>query len=192
MVVDALQKGKVVVLPTDTVYGFSCLASSAKAVRKIRQIKKRNAKKSFLLLLKSYCQLHDFCRVSAKQDKFLRTVWPPTTRALQDSKYVFKKKPTTVILESKNKLPNILENKDGSLAVRLPKNKFLMAVLKKVNQPLVSTSLNISGKAAVNIGDIEKKFDVLPDIVVDCGVPKTKKPSRLLDARDVGKIKVLR
>jgi len=178
-VIKILKDGKVAVLPTDTIYGLSALAADEKALKKIYKIKKREKKKSLLILVKSYCMLKKYCRVSKKQDEYLRKIWPG---------------PVTVILQHKGNLPTVLTGGADSVAVRLPKNDFLIKIIKGVDQPLVSTSLNLSGRPVLdNLAGIEKCFKTAqPDLLVDAGKAKRKKPSRLIDLRDINNIKILR
>ena len=192
LIVEYFKKGKVVVLPTDTIYGFHCLASDSKAIDKIYEIKKRNKSFPVSVLVKSYCMLHNYAYVSAKQDKYIRTIWSKTTRMTHDKTCIYKKKPTTFIFKSREKLPKQVSADTGALAIRLPKNDFLITIIKKVNIPLISTSLNMSTKKDVEVRDIKKNFKVLPDLVVDAGDIKNKKSSKIIDISDINNIKIVR
>jgi len=189
---DYLLNGKIVVLPTDTVFGFSCLATNENAINKIYKIKKRDKDKPFLVLVDSYCKLKDYFYVSLKQEKYLRTIWPAKSRDV--GVYNPKLKPTTVILRSRGKLPKALIAGDGNGAVRLANDELIAKVIKRVGCPIVSTSLNVSGGTVVReINEIKNVFKGnLPDLVVDTGSVKKKKPSKLLDITDIGDIKIIR
>ena len=191
---DYLLKGKVVVLPTDTIYGLHCLATDAKAVNKIYKIKKRDKTSPVSIIVKSYCMLHNYAFVSTKQDKYIRSIWPKTTRDAQNSEYKHKNKPTTFILRDRCKLPKQVTVNTESLAVRLPKDDFLITILKRVNMPLISTSLNISGRKNINnLNNLNRYFKInKPDLVVDAGLLKQKKASSIIDIRDINNIKILR
>jgi len=184
---------KTIVYPTDTVYGLGCIATSEKAVKKIYKIKKRNKKLPLIILVKSLCMTKKYAKVSKKQDKYLRTVWP----SRGGPEKVFKesvKTPKTIILESRGLLGVDTLGVDNSIALRLPNNDFLSTILKKIDLPIVSTSLNISGESAiVNIDDIERKFkDLKPDLIIDAGRLKRKKSSSIIDIRGIDKIKKIR
>lgn len=191
LIVDYLQKEKVVVLPTDTVYGLHALASSEKAIKKIYKIKERESGFGLVHLMKSYCQVHNYCYVSKKQDQYMREYWAPTTRDLQSVEYKYNKKPTTFVLRNRGALPNIASGKSPNTAVRLPKNDFLLTILKRVNLPLVSTSFNVSGKEEVLFDRIEVAMKILPDLLVDAG-KIGKKESRIIDISDFNNIKTIR
>ena len=183
LIVKKLENGSVLVLPTDTVYGLSCLASSKKAIDKIYKIKKRAREKKFILLMKSFCMVRKYCFLSVAQYKFLK-------------ERIDKEKPLTVVLRSREKLPKYLRQ-ENSVAIRIPaSNDFLMNVLKKVNEPIVSTSLNLSGnKEIVGTKKIKyffKRKKVLPEMFVNIGEPITQKPSTIADIRDMKRIVILR
>ncbi len=180
-VVDYLNRGKVIVYPTDTIYGLGCDATNKKAIEKIFKIKKREKSKALLILVKSWCMVKRYTFLSAKQDKYMRALWPG---------------PVSAILKKKESLPDNLTGDRDSIAVRMPKNDFLINLIKKFDKPLVSTSVNLSGeKSLSNPEEIIKYFKnkkEKPDIIIDASKTKKKKPSRLIDIRDVNDIKILR
>jgi len=183
-----LKQSKVMAYPTDTVYGLGCLARSRQAVKKVHQIKRRIKKKGFqlrpigekplLVLVSDYKMLVQYCKVGSKQLKYLKKVWPG---------------PVTVILRLKKKMPKELTGGLHTLAVRLPKNEFLIKIIKTVGQPIVSTSLNLVGdKPLTSVAGLNDYFKkVKPDLVIDAGIIKGR-PSKLIDLTDVNNIKVLR
>ncbi|MFA6106393.1 MAG: L-threonylcarbamoyladenylate synthase [Patescibacteria group bacterium] len=180
LIVNFLNQGKVIAYPTDTVYGLGCLATDAKAVRKIFKIKKREKKKPLLILVKSLAMAKKYCRINKKQDEYLKMAWSRSV-------------PLSVVLESRGNLPRILRGGGRSIAVRLPKNDFLIKIIKKTGAPLVSTSLNLSGEPLIkDVSETEKIFkQYRPDLVIDAGELKAK-PSRLVDLRDINHVKILR
>jgi len=91
-------------------------------------------------------------------------------------------------------LPRELTAGTSSLAVRLPKSEFLFKIITGVGQPIVSTSLNISGQKSLNnLNNLDNYFKkVRPDLVVDAGRAKRVKPSKLVDLRNMTQIKILR
>lgn len=186
--------GKVVVYPTDTVYGLGCVAIDMKAIKKIEKIKNRTEQKSYILLTKSFCMTKKYAKISKEQDKYLRSVWVARTNSPKINKKN-EENPTTLILDAKLGALSDCVLKDGSLAMRLPKNDFLSKILVKVNLPIVSTSLNISGqKPLSSLDDIEKYFKTtkLPDIVIDAGKVSKTKTSKIVDIRDIKNIKKIR
>jgi L-threonylcarbamoyladenylate synthase len=187
LVAGSLKKGKIAVLPTDTIYGFSGLADDVRVIKKIKRLKKRHqgyANKPFLILISDLTMLKKYAYVSDRQAILLKKIWGPNTR------------PTTVILRSRGRLPKELLGSADGLAVRLPKSEFLIKIIKKVKRPLISTSLNISGQENINDLRLVLRYWPLrscqPDLLIDAGVIRQKKASRLLDLRPAGKPLILR
>ncbi len=178
LIVDYLKRGLVVAYPTDTVYGLGCDARNADAIKKINKIKGEKGNKPLLILISDFKMLKKYCFASPPQTDYLKKIWPG---------------PVTAILKRRPNLPKELTGGLNSLAVRLPKNDFLIKIINEVGFPIVSTSLNKKGdKPLRNPQNLEKHFKYLPDLAVDAGEYEKTKPSRLIDLRDVKNIKVIR
>lgn len=178
MIVDFLKRGKVIVYPTDTIYGLGCLALDKKAIDKIYRIKKRKKKKPLLVLIADFKMLRKYFQVDKNQAAYLRKIWPGKV---------------SVILNKKPVLPNYVSAQMSSVAARLPKSGFLTKMIKELGAPLVSTSLNISGEKQLDrVGNLGHYFKTTkPDLIIDTGTIKGK-PSRLIDLRNISRIKILR
>lgn len=178
-IINYLQPGKVIVYPTDTIYGLGCLATDRKAISKIFRIKKRGKNKPLLILIDSFAMLKKYCLVSKKQLDYLHQIWPG---------------PISVVLKSRGILPRELTGDLNSTAVRLPQNDFLIKILRKIKVPLISTSFNISGQGhLIKVDGIERYFNTnQPDLIIDASISKRSKPSKILDLRDINNIKILR
>lgn len=184
LIAGSLQIGQVLVLPTDTIYGLSCLASLIKPIKQIYRIKKRDAKNPLLILVSDLKMAKKYVAISPVQTRFLRKAWAKN------------QPPTTIILKDLNKLPSELARGSDGLAIRLPKSKFLIKIIKKVDCPLVSTSLNLSGEKNINdFSKLNKYFprkSNRPDLVIDAGRARKRKPSRLIDLRNEDKPIIIR
>lgn len=131
-----LKKGNVVVLPTDTIYGFACIVSNKETINRIYEIKNRPKEKSFIVLCADLKMLKKYFVLEEFQEEILQIF-------VNDAKAL----PTTFILKPKKeiiKLLNVAEN--IGVAVRLPKNKFLSKIIGELNAPLISTSCNLVDK----------------------------------------------
>jgi tRNA threonylcarbamoyl adenosine modification protein (Sua5/YciO/YrdC/YwlC family) len=168
------RKSKTIVLPTDTIYGIHCLAFDRKGMNKICNIKKRDKKKPFIILVSSIAMALRFCAVNKKQKELLKYYWRHN-------------KPTTVILKAKSKFGM------ADFAIRLPKNDFLIKIIKRLNSPILSTSLNVGGEKNLeildNINAYFKKYK--PDVVFDAG-KQIGKPSKIINLTDPENIKIIR
>ena len=209
----------VVVYPTDTIYGIGCLATDKNAIKKIFKIKQRGKQKGMIILVDSIKMAKKYCEISKEQEKILEEVWlltkPRPSPLLSKERgklplpFLTKGEAVTLILKSRGILPKELSGGKKTLAVRLPKNDFLIKLIKKAGAPIVSTSLNLSGeKPLKNVKDLEKtlhvnlyfgsirnkkigNFKKKIDLVIDAGTVKGR-PSRVADIRDVEKIKIIR
>ena len=179
----AIKEGIVVVFPTDTVYGFLADAFNKKAVNKIFKIKKRPRSKPLAVFVKDLKMAKKLAYIDepasakgygeAKQEKILKKYWP--------GKFTFILKARKIETRS---LLNLTLGKGGTIALRIPKYKFLNDLLKKINRPLAQTSVNISGKPALSkISDIKEFIgrSDLPILVIDGGDLKKSKLSRIID-----------
>src|SRR3990167_204512 len=118
-----LKKGGVVVCSTDTVYGFLADASNKKAVEKIYKIKKRPKSKPLSVFVKDIKIAKEIAIIDEKQEKRLKKYWP--------GKYTFILK-----LKVESRKLKVFGIKKNSIALRIPKYKFLNDLLKKINRPL--------------------------------------------------------
>ncbi len=178
IIADNFKQGNVIAYPTDTIYGLGCMADNAITIDRIHKIKNQPPNKPLLVLVSDYKMLLHYCFVNAKQKKYLKLIWPG---------------PVTVILKLKKKMPAGLSGGLNTLAVRLPKNDFLIKIIKMVGTPIVSTSLNIVGKKPLNsVTGLNKYFKKdKPDLVVDAGKIMGQ-PSKLVDITNIENIKILR
>ncbi len=173
-IVLALKKGQVIALPTDTIYGLSCLATSAAAIKKIAAIKKRpfDGARHYLMLVSSVAQARKYVFINRRQNES----W---ARLRQGSRKV------TVMLPSRKLLPQELEANREVLSLRLPASDFLRKIVKLSGAPLVSTSFNLHGQEAfanmLAARDFFQEERAKPDLIIDGGRSRAGKPSRLVD-----------
>ncbi|MCX6718148.1 MAG: L-threonylcarbamoyladenylate synthase [Candidatus Staskawiczbacteria bacterium] len=171
-IVTALENGAVVVCPTDTVYGFLADATNKKAVDRIYKIKKRSKTKPLPVFVKDFKMAKELAEIDEKHAKALKSKWP--------GKYTF------ILNKKKVKLYGTDKN---TIALRIPKYKFLNDLLKKINKPLVQTSVNISGNSTLaKISDIIEQFGKYDIIIIDAGNLKKSKPSKIIDLTNNNKI----
>jgi len=174
--------GKVLVCPTDTVYGLICDAKNEKAVKKLFQIKKRSKGKPIPIFVRDIKMAESFAHINENQKNFLEKVWLGKI---------------TVVLKRKEDcgLPKILFGKIRTIGLRIPNFELVNILLKKLNQPLTGTSANISGRpASTKIKEVLKQFENKknqPDLILDFRDLKPSRPSKVIDLTK-GKIKILR
>jgi len=178
-IAEELKKGKVVALPTDTVYGLIADATDKKAVEKVFKIKKRKKDKPLPFFINSLEMANDFATMDKKQKRFLKSVWPGKT---------------TIVLNRRKK-GKLYGAGKKTIALRIPKNKLILGLIKKIGNPLTATSANISGKFfATSAKEVLKQFQgnkYQPDLIINSGKLKSAKPSKIIDLTGP-KIKILR
>jgi tRNA threonylcarbamoyl adenosine modification protein (Sua5/YciO/YrdC/YwlC family) len=167
-IAENLRKGKVIVCPTDTVYGLVAAATDKKAVDKIFKIKKRLKTVPLPIFVDNLDEARKLAIIGEKQERFLKKVWPGKT---------------TVVLKrkTKTKLYGVV---DETIALRVPKYKLVNDLLAKARIPLIGTSANISGKPATGrIKEVLKQFQgkkFQPDLIVGAGNLERAKPSTVI------------
>lgn len=172
-----LKKGKVGVIPTDTLYGLVGQALNLETVEKIYSLRKRNKDKPMIILVSSLNNLNQFnIELTEKQKEFLEKAWP---------------NPLSVILPCMDEKFKYLHRGKKSLAFRMPKNEKLLQILKQTG-PLVAPSANIEGEIpSENIDDAKRYFGEKIAFYMDGGKIKSQ-PSTLISLDNNGAVKILR
>jgi len=170
--VEYLERGQVIVCPTDTVYGLLADAANDKAVEKVFEIKKRSKKKAIPIFVKDTKMAKKIAIMDKDMEEFLEELWPG--------------KITVALKKKKNcGLPKILFGKRKTIGLRIPNHKLVREILKKINKPLTGTSANISGRASsTRIKEILEQFEeqeVKPDLILDAGNLPKNFPSTVVD-----------
>lgn len=130
-VVEIIEEGKIILYPTDTIWGIGCDATNANAIKRIYELKRREEKKSLIILVNDVEMIKDY--VNHPSEKLLLYLSQQN-------------RPTTCIFQNAVHLPGILVNEDGTIAIRIVNDPFCKMLIAKLNKPLVSTSANISGE----------------------------------------------
>lgn len=163
-IVSVLKADGVIAMPTDTIYGFSCLANE-KAIAKLIQMKKCGNNKMFILLVSESYPLEKLVNLNNKMKDFIKQNTPnPVTMILPKSQNAF--------------LPG--QFNIDTRAIRMPKDDFLQSILNEVGF-MISTSCNIH--SAENLNDpqmIQKTFPQL-DAIVENESPQDEIASTIVD-----------
>jgi len=163
--VDFLKSGKVIIIPTDTVYGFSGIVPLTDS--KIRHIKGREETKPFIQLISAPEDILSL--TDSKIPKKLLDLWPGAL--------------TLIVKNSTD---------TGTTAYRCPGDAWLRTILKECSSPIYSTSVNRSGKQILDsIDSIIAEFSKEVDLIIDDGNKKNALPSTIVDVTN-STIKILR
>lgn len=168
--VEYLKNSRILIIPTDTVYGFSGIAlpSDEKDTdSKIKAIKGRDQTKPFIQLIASPQDLKNY--TDDKIPSKLLSYWPG---------------PLTIIVNNKHT--------ENTTAFRCPGDAWLRSILKETGCPIYSTSVNRSGFPILDTQEqIIKEFEKDVDLIITDGDKKNALPSTIVSICD-GQVKVLR
>lgn len=165
--VEVLEKGGVILYPTDTIWGLGCDAENEEAVKRIFKIKMRDEAKSVISLVLNQKMINRYVKLAGSSYKL----------------FTQEKEPQTVIVKNVKNLANNIITKENTAAFRVPKHNFCKKLLKCFNKAIVSTSANVSGEQT------NFYFETIPNSIkesVDFIVPQkyegysTHKPSRIV------------
>jgi L-threonylcarbamoyladenylate synthase len=172
-----LKSGGVGIIPTDTLYGVVGSALKKEAVERIYELRKRDLKKPMIILISSVGELKLFgVKTNSAQKKILKKLWPGKV---------------SVILDCPLKKFEYLHRGGKTLAFRLPKDKKLLAILKKTG-PLVAPTANLAGeKPTLTCAEAEKVFGSKVNFYVDAGKLESP-PSTLVKVGGKGEMEILR
>ena len=126
-----LQKGGVILYPTDTIWGLGCDATNEKAVKKIYQIKKRELDKPLIVLVDGVEMLKTY----------VDEIHPRVETLL-----VLHRRPLTLIHPAYHSLPNIVSGGQPSIGIRVVQDDFCRELISEFGKPIISTSANISSR----------------------------------------------
>ncbi len=178
--VEFLKKGKIILYPTDTIWGIGCDATNSKAVQKIYKIKGRSESKSMILLLNSTAKLKDYVEdVPEIAYELIENALSPLT---------------VVYYGAKNIAKNLIAD-DGSIAIRIVKGEYCAKVIENFGKPIVSTSANLSGQPSPkHFDEISSELKEKVDFVADIFRNKIRslKPSTIIRIQKNGNFEVLR
>ena len=173
--VKSIKDGGIVIFPTDTVYGIGCDPYNKSAVEKIYKIKNREKGKLFPILGFSKNELSKIARFDEKANKIIEKFWPGQL---------------TLVLPLIDKKLKTSMNLEGKIAVRVPNNNCVLAVLEQCKL-IIGTSANVSGFSSFsNPNDCEKNMSNY-DVLLDGGIISSKGESTIVEINQKG-VKILR
>lgn len=178
--IEVMNRGGVILYPTDTIWGLGCDATNEEAVKRIYEIKRRNDAKALITLVDS----------EAKIDFYVREV-PEVAWQLID----VAERPLTIIYDgARNLAPNLLAE-DGSAGIRITKEEFSRNLCMRMRRAIVSTSANISGEPSPKcFADISPEILKAVDYVCTSRRNETHNPpaSNIIKLGVGGEVKVIR
>ncbi len=157
-IVETLQKGGVIIYPTDTIYGIGCDIFQPKAIERICRIKQVVPQKA---------QLSFICYDLSDLSKYTKSISTPLYRLLKSHL----PGPYTFILPASREVPKLLKSKKDTIGLRVPGNNIARTIIHELGHPILSASL--PGEMIEEYTDPEMMFENfgnLVDLVIDGGI----------------------
>ena len=173
-----IKQVKIVVFPTETVYGIGTNGLDEKAVRKLYEVKKRPPNKPISLLVSNMEMVKSIAKdITEIEYKIMEKFFPG---------------PLTIILKKKDIVPDIVTAGQETVGVRMPSGEIARKLVELSGVPIATPSANISGQpSGTNLSEIKEQFKKNVDFYIDGGNSELGISSTIVQVID-GKIKILR
>jgi len=162
--VEILQKGGVVVFPTDSGYAIGCHLDDKPALDRIKRIRRLDDKHNFTLICRDLSDVGLFAKVGNTQYRLLKQFTPGA--------YTF-------ILDATSEVPRrLLHPKRKTIGIRVPDNASVQALLAELGEPIMSSTLILPGaeEPMTDPENIRDKLEHELDLIIDggfCGLEAT-------------------
>ena len=165
-VCQSLDAGRLIVYPTDTLYGLGCDPFDVPAVERVFEVKRRPAEQPIALALTTADQIPTYGRLNAAAQRVIAKHLPG---------------PLTVLLRAAKGAPEPLVSSTGLLGIRVPDHTVAVAIAKAFG-PITTTSANLHGGSAPATCDAARaQLGDAVDLYIDCGPTPHGKESTIVD-----------
>jgi len=159
LVVDILNKGGIIIYPTDTVYSLGCSLHKKRAIEKLAQLKGLKLKKAKFSII-----CHDLSHLADYTKPIDRATYKLLNKNLPG--------PFTFILNASNQIPKLFDTNKKTVGIRIPDNNIVKEIIKELGHPLVTTSLHDEDEIIEYTTDpmlIEEQWENRIDAIIDGG-----------------------
>ena len=148
-IVEVINNGGLVITPTDTIYGIMGDALNEDVIRRVFDVKQRPYNKPLLLLMDSFEMVDNYTEeLSEMEKKLVNRFWPGLV---------------TFILKKNNKVSDLITSGNDTVGIRIPDNKDLLEIIRRLKRPVISTSANITGTPVITSTKLLEK-DLIDNI----------------------------
>ncbi len=184
--VENICEGNIIAFPTNSVYGLGCDFQNLNSIERLYNIKYRERKKGFLLLVSDYEEASKIAEFSKTAKKLADQFWPGQLTLI-----LKKREPSIVPLE--------VTANQNTIGLRVPENEIILKILEILKSKgrlgcIIGTSANYSGEPPSISGvEVAKTFLGLNavDFIIDSGKTKSRVPTTIVDCTK-DNIKILR
>ncbi len=162
--VSIIDRGGLVIYPTDSSYALGCHVGDKSAMERIQRIRQLDSKHHFTLVCSDLSEIGTYAKVSNSDYRLMKTLTPG---------------PYTFLLKATSEVPRRLTKpKRKTIGVRVPDNKIVHALLLELGQPIMSSTLIPvdSNQAMDDAEEIRETYQHAVDLVIDggfCGIEPT-------------------
>lgn len=159
MAVDILQRGGLVIYPTDTVYAIGCDIQHPKAIHKLALIKGKDPNTADFSFI-----CYDLSDLSRYARQVPNDVFKLMKKNLPG--------PYTFILNASSNVPKLLQNKKKTVGIRIPDNQIPLEIVRTLGNAILTTSVRDDDEIMEYITDpelIHERYENLVDLVIDGG-----------------------
>ncbi len=175
-VADELHAGAVIAYPTDSGYALGTALGNKKGLEKIRQIRSLSKRHDFTLMMRDLSHIGEYAKLDNNAFRLLKKILPGA--------YTF-------VLEGTRDVPKrLLHEKKKTIGVRVSHHGVVQALLKELDEPLMSVSLILKGFEFYDINDVRDAVDNQVDLIIDDGYCPPE-PTTVIDLSGDG-IKIIR
>ena len=174
--INILNKGGVIVYPTDTLYGFGVDANNNYAIERINKLKNRQSPMSVIAY--AFEQAMSWTNIKEKDIEIAKKILDSSS---------------TLILDAKKSIVSnkILGRNNTTLGVRIPKHKYCYDISKKYDKPITTTSVNRSGEQPLNDPKmIIEIFGDSIDLLIDDGKINNSAGSKIYELKESKPIQI--
>jgi len=177
-IVQIIRDGGLIAYPTDSSYAFGCHIGDKRAIDRIHRIRRTDKKHNFTLVCSDLSEISIYARVDNWAYRLIKSMTPG---------------PYTFILPATREVPKRLQNpKRHTIGLRVPDHALVHAVLERLGEPIMSSTLTLPGDSMplTDPFEIEDRIGHEIDAIVDAG-PTGIEPTSVLDMTG-GAVEVLR
>jgi tRNA threonylcarbamoyl adenosine modification protein (Sua5/YciO/YrdC/YwlC family) len=159
MVVEVLERGGIIIYPTDTVYAMGCDIKANKTIERIARLKGTNPDNPDMSLI-----FHDMSQLSEYTVIHDNTIFKLLKRNLPG--------PFTFIVPANNQIPKLFKNKKKTVGIRIPDNNIVLELVRELGRPIITTSVHDPDEVIEYTTDpelIHEKYRDIAEIVIDGG-----------------------
>lgn len=164
MVVEVLERGGIIIYPTDSVYAMGCDIRAGRAIERIARLKGQDPRNPDLsLIFHDMSQLSDYTIIRDNNlFKLLKRNLPG---------------PFTFIVQANSQIPKMFKNRKRTVGIRIPDSNIILEIVRELGRPVITTSVHDQDEVIEYTTDpelIHEKYQDFAEIVINGGYGKNE------------------